>query len=100
MKNISINQLQIRLFCPPQIKYDFIGKFETLHYDMEYILKKLGINIPWPNDQPRTNADYIRLYYHGLPKEHLQELYKIYGTDFDVSNLTFFCFLNIRWFIF
>jgi len=81
------NEMRIFDVCRPcSIQYDFIGKFETLQHDMNYLLQKLNLNIEWPEMEPSTNADYIRLYYHGLKKSHLNELYKQYGTDFDVSS--------------
>ena len=79
------NEMRVFDVCRPcSIQYDFVGKFETLQYDMEYLLKKLNINLEWPDKQPTTTADYIRLYYHGLKKTHLQELFKQYRIDFDV----------------
>ena len=54
---------------------------------MKYLFKKLDFGITWPKKEASTSADYMRLYYHGLKKTHLTELYKQYAADFEVTNL-------------
>ena len=75
-------------------QYDFIAKFETIDADLKYLFKKLDFGITWPKKEASTSADYMRLYYHGLKRSHLTELYKQYAADFEVIN-KFETFANI-----
>ena len=79
------NEMPIYDLCHPcSIEYDFVGKFETLEHDMNYITKKFKMPVSFPYREPSTNADYMRLYYHGVKVEHLNVLKTLYHKDFEV----------------
>ena len=80
------NEMPIFDVCRPcSVRYDFVAKFETLDYDMDYFFKKFNFPIKFPSKIPTTNPDYMRLYYHGVKVEHLQILQALYYKDFQVS---------------
>ena len=69
---------------PDLIKYDFIGRFESLHDDYKYLQKKLEIDLPFPTHKdvhfPPTHAtDLLNKYYS---KEALEIVERIYEKDF------------------
>ncbi|XP_006818224.1 carbohydrate sulfotransferase 11-like [Saccoglossus kowalevskii] len=72
------------------IHYNFIGKYETLIADVDFILKKIGANnvVEFPSYVPhRTNSSFceiLRRYYGELTKQQLEGLYEKYKTDFDM----------------
>ena len=79
------NEMPIFDVCRPcSVEYDFIAKFETLNYDMEYLAQKFNFGVKFPNKDPTTNPDYMRLYYHGLKTQHLKVLKTLYRKDFEV----------------
>ncbi|XP_062597653.1 carbohydrate sulfotransferase 11-like [Saccostrea cucullata] len=80
----------VSLCQPCYVQYDFIGKYETIDEDVNFVLKDLKI------DQlikfPKRNATYKRSktqdqlesYYKTIPKDLLQRLWKIYHTDYSL----------------
>ena len=79
------SEMRVLDLCRPcSIDYDFIGKMETIDYDMDHLLKKLDLGVSWPRKDVTTNADYVRLYYHGFHQEHFSALYDLYKSDFEV----------------
>ena len=82
------NEMPIFDVCRPcSVQYDFIAKFETLNYDMDYLSQKFNFPVKFPSKEPTTNPDYMRLYYHGLKNQHLKVLKTLYRKDFEVSQL-------------
>ena len=80
------NEMPIFDVCRPcSVQYDFIAKFETLNYDMDYLSQKFNFPVKFPTKEPTTNPDYMRLYYHGLKNQHLKVLKTLYRKDFEVS---------------
>lgn len=73
---------------PCHVQYDFVGKYETIDEDVNFVLKDLKI------DQliafPRRNATYrksktkdqLESFYSTIPKDLLGKLWKIYHTDY------------------
>ena len=43
--------------------------------------------VAFPYHEPTTNADYMRLYYHGVKVEHLNVLKTLYHKDFEVCRV-------------
>ena len=54
---------------------------------MNYITKKFKMPVAFPYHEPTTNADYMRLYYHGVKVEHLNVLKTLYHKDFEVCRV-------------
>lgn len=75
----------IESLCEPcRIKYDFIGKYETLLSDSNFILRSFGIsNIRFPhNVKAATTYKDLKKYFSSLPPSRIKELYNIYERDF------------------
>ncbi|KAK9497189.1 hypothetical protein O3M35_004554 [Rhynocoris fuscipes] len=72
------------LCSPCSITYDFIGKYETLQADSNYLLKSIGVeNIIFPaGPKIHTTSDHLNMYFRRLPAAKIKELYKIYEMDF------------------
>lgn len=73
----------IEQICRPCIiKYDVIGKYETIKEDSNYVLGSIGLE---PNFQIETltkvNKSELTNYYKKLPDEMLGELQKLYRRD-------------------
>lgn len=71
-------------FCQPcLIKYNMIGRMETISEDSNYILKFVGEkNITFPEYKSPSAIGFIDKYYRTIPSEIIKELYEIYEWDF------------------
>uniref|UniRef100_A0A3Q3W7K9 Carbohydrate sulfotransferase n=1 Tax=Mola mola TaxID=94237 RepID=A0A3Q3W7K9_MOLML len=76
-----------RLCHPCQVKYDFIGRLETLETDAEHLLKLLEVDhlVQFPSgNRNRTAASWERDWFAQIPIAMRRELYKLYEPDFDL----------------
>ena len=70
------------------MKYNYIGKFETLIEDAKQVLKEIGVydTVKFPvNATHRYKSDtrdIMKTYYSQVPHSTLLKLYKIYEDDF------------------
>lgn len=74
-----------RLCHPCQVKYDFIGKLETLETDAEDLLKLMEVDhlLRFPSGaRNRTAASWERDWFTQIPISMRRELYKLYEPDF------------------
>lgn len=80
-----------KLCHPCAIQYDFIGHYEDLAEDSQYLLKMAGIedrvSFP-PFRQSRTSAELLA-YFSQIPKLTILELAKIYESDFEMFEYRF-----------
>jgi len=76
---------QYELCQPCAISYDFIGRYETLWTDGDYVLKRLGINsdVSFPrwtkkrtSDQPYDSA------FNSVTPEYMKRLRQLYSRDY------------------
>ncbi|XP_070573356.1 uncharacterized protein [Ptychodera flava] len=73
---------------PCEISYDFIGKYESLVNDAEYVLYNIGMdkNITFPAVGTHiTNSSLSSVYYKyykNIPQDLLKRLYDVYEWDF------------------
>lgn len=77
--------MPINSLCQPcRIKYDFIGKYETLYLDSNYVLKYIGVNdIRFPPSTKNSNTySLLKSYFSSLPLSRIKELFSIYKYDF------------------
>ena len=79
-----------RLCLPCLIYYDFIGKFETLLDDADYLLRVLDLNdkVSFP-DKLASNYSIptkalTNLFFQNLSPELRDKLYQVYKHDFDL----------------
>jgi len=76
-------------------RYDFIGHYETLHKDAEFVVDKLKsriqdpeqrrrvANITFPADSGhRKSSDFLQQMYSTVPTEYIQALYQLYAVDY------------------
>ncbi|XP_064171693.1 carbohydrate sulfotransferase 12-like [Anguilla rostrata] len=74
-----------RLCHPCQIKYDFIGKLETVDEDAEHLLRILQvdniIHFP-PSYNNRTTSSWQQYWFSSIPYESTRKLYKLYEPDY------------------
>ncbi|KAM4652087.1 carbohydrate sulfotransferase 9-like [Discoglossus pictus] len=78
--------------CDPcNIQYDFVGKFETINEDADYILKAVGApkELKYPNikhypNESRTNDKISVEHLRKLPTRLLQCLTYVYKIDFSM----------------
>ena len=81
----------MHLQCSPcRFRYDFIGHYETLLSDVEYVTRKLGIpdklaKFPYENKKPRRSAaDRTANMMKQLTSEQVDKLRQIYKMDFEL----------------
>eukprot|EP00057_Strongylocentrotus_purpuratus_P029916 XP_780212.2 PREDICTED: carbohydrate sulfotransferase 11 [Strongylocentrotus purpuratus] len=95
----------ISAMCRPcDVKYNIIGKYETLDDDAEYILRSAkvdpSVKYPQASDKSATNSsslDILRQYYSEITREQLKKLYEVYKKDFelfDYSLETFYKYVS------
>jgi len=78
-------------------RYDFIGHYETLHKDAEFVVDKLKSRIPdaehrrrvanitFPADSGhRKSRDFLQEMYSTVPFDYIQALYQLYAVDYAV----------------
>jgi len=75
-----------RLCLPCLIQYDFIGKFETLKPDADYLLRTLDVSdkVSFPNNTATTSKVIVNEYFKNLPPELKDKLYDLYKHDFSM----------------
>ncbi|KAM9314721.1 carbohydrate sulfotransferase 12-like [Pholidichthys leucotaenia] len=74
-----------RLCHPCQVKYDFVGKLETLETDAAHLLKLLKVDhlLHFPSGaRNRTAASWEKDWFAQIPIMTQRELYKLYEPDF------------------
>ncbi|XP_022192121.1 carbohydrate sulfotransferase 11 isoform X1 [Nilaparvata lugens] len=90
-ENVTFNEhwKPISDLCRPcLLKYDFIGKYETLYPDSEYLLQLSGIlSSTFPHlTKPSTTSAQLRSYFSMLSQNVITQLYNIYFLDFKIFN--------------
>ncbi|XP_022096479.1 carbohydrate sulfotransferase 14-like [Acanthaster planci] len=76
-----------QLSQPCQVRYDFIGKLETLPSDTAYLIDKLGVGgrVEYGYPKPYSgSANTTRLveYFSQVPPKLIKEICKVYQEDF------------------
>ena len=73
--------------CSPcSIKYDYIGKVETMATDAPHIIRRLnitGIQLPSFHVHHKRNSSYLN-YYNSVESGDIYKLMEIYSKDFDL----------------
>ncbi|KAM3623303.1 uncharacterized protein V6R79_009766 [Siganus canaliculatus] len=79
---------QVHRLCHPcQVKYDFIGRLETLETDAEQLLRLLDVDrlVRFPSGaRNRTATSWERDWFAQIPVATRRELYKLYEADFEL----------------
>lgn len=88
LKRIFKIVFQVYRLCHPcQVKYDFIGRLESLETDAEHLLKLLQVDhlLRFPSGaRNRTAASWERDWFKQIPMSMRRELYKLYEPDFEL----------------
>ncbi|XP_014772812.2 carbohydrate sulfotransferase 11 [Octopus bimaculoides] len=81
---------------PCSIKYDFIGKYETLERDAHFILRNLtpkhSVRFPSRNDTYRhaqTGTDLVAKYFDTLSTASVNRLWMMYRKDYFLFNYSY-----------
>jgi len=82
---------QNELCRPCQHRYDFIGHYETLRQDAQYVVDKLksrirrrvaDVQFPADSGHRRKSSDCLQQMYADVPAAHVQALYQLYAVDY------------------
>ncbi len=77
------------LCYPCLIRYDFIGKYETLQSDAEFLLNAVNESrIKFPKVRISNTTSQIIKYYNSLPSRIIARLYNIFVLDFKLFSYT------------
>ncbi len=82
-----------QLSFPCVVKYDYIGKLQTLQEDVKEVLKKAyGLtsvdDSPFRNTQMKTNKSILASFYKEIPDDQIEQLRKLYQLDFELFGYT------------
>ncbi|XP_073994437.1 carbohydrate sulfotransferase 11 [Rhodnius prolixus] len=75
----------IHSLCSPcTISYDFVGKYETLTADSDFLLRAIGASqVVFPAaPKMHTTSTHLSMYFRRLAPAIIKELYQIYEMDF------------------
>ncbi|XP_022088934.1 carbohydrate sulfotransferase 11-like [Acanthaster planci] len=81
---------EIYKMCSPcKVKYDYLGKLETIGDDARYMLTSLGLQdqVSYPtkaNSHPTNSSKTYDEYFNQVPKATLQRLWELYRLDFEL----------------
>ena len=72
---------------PCYIRYDFIGKFETLREDAVYVIKRLGGGIAFPDDPDNKwmrSGELVEKMRRSISDATYQRLRELYALDYEL----------------
>ncbi|OWF34695.1 carbohydrate sulfotransferase 11-like [Mizuhopecten yessoensis] len=94
-------ELYARLCRPCLINYDFVGKYETIKRDADFILKDIGappeVRFPLRSEKYSTEKTINTFdnFYSQIPADYIQKLYNRYRSDFDIFGYSLSDNLNV-----
>jgi len=76
---------------PCAIDYDYVGRFETVKEDADYILQQLKLDkmAEFPSFSGSKTSKRLTKYYSQIPRKRIEKLIEIYRPDFDMFNYDF-----------
>ena len=82
-----------KLCYPCGIQYDFIGRFENLQEEADFLLNGIrrSSSVSFPNVQPSSTSSKLPFYYSQIPRERLDRVLQIFSGDsemfgYDIPN--------------
>ena len=86
LKSFDIHWMPMYLQCKPcQMKYDVVGRMDSLNEDSQRIFSRLDLNTTLANDRLThggNSKDKLMKYYSEIDQELLEKLYNVYEMDF------------------
>ena len=85
-----------KLCRPCQLKYDFIGKYETMDRDAEFILRKVGVKegITFPK-MYKARLGGKDHFFQTLSQEEYKSLWEVYYADYLMFNYSYPDYLHV-----
>ncbi|XP_060082206.1 carbohydrate sulfotransferase 14-like [Ylistrum balloti] len=87
-----------KLCAPCQIGYDFIGKYETIDEDADFIMSQIAAHLEFPAKPEAyglsNTTKQIPFYMSQLPMSYIGKLWDIYKDDFTYFNYSYVKFIN------
>ena len=82
---------QYKLCHPCQVQFDYVGHYETLQDDSQFILRqtKLDEKVFFPEWQPTNTSSLMKNYYSTLSLLRIRQLWNIYKKDFELFGYTY-----------
>lgn len=82
---------QYKLCHPCQVQFDYVGHYETLQDDAQFILRetKLDDKVFFPEWQPTNTDSLMKNYYSTLSLLRIRQLWNIYKKDFELFGYTY-----------
>ncbi|KAJ7376054.1 Carbohydrate sulfotransferase 11 [Desmophyllum pertusum] len=76
---------------PCYIQFDFIGHYETLMDDAQFILRKTNVDdkVQFPEWRPTDTNDLMQKYYSNLTLLRIAQLQSVYKDDLELFGYTF-----------
>ncbi|KAJ8269557.1 hypothetical protein COCON_G00121640 [Conger conger] len=85
---------------PCHIRYDLVGKYETLEEDSNYILRLAGVadhvRFPTYTKSTRTTDQMAAQFFQNINGRQQAQLYQLYKLDFLMFNYSMPSYLNIQ----
>lgn len=91
-ENLNEHWAPFSSLCNPcHIRYDVIGKYESLASDSEYILSSVGAqdNVHFPEVVPSKTGNFVETYVNTLTSKQLRNLINMYEKDFRIFDYHF-----------
>ena len=82
---------QYKLCHPCQIQFDYVGHYETLQDDAEFVLSKTKLDdkVFFPEWKPTNTSALMKNYYSTLSLLRIRQLWDIYKKDFELFGYTY-----------
>ncbi|CAL4059428.1 unnamed protein product, partial [Meganyctiphanes norvegica] len=91
-QNLNEHWAPFSSLCHPcHVRYQVIGKYETLANDSEYILRSISApaNVHFPEVIPSKTGKYVESYVNTLTSKQLDDLINMYEDDFRIFDYHF-----------
>jgi len=82
---------QYKLCHPCQVQFDYVGHYETLQDDAQFVLRKTKLDdrVSFPAWQPTNTSALMKNYYSTLSLLRIRQLWNIYKKDFELFGYTY-----------
>ena len=91
-EKLQIHWRQMQDSCHPcQIKFDYVGHYESLSEDAEFILRKANLQdkVQFPPWRPTNTNSLMHKYYSNLTLLRIAQLQNIYKDDMEMFGYTY-----------